>query len=76
MPECDVCCGLVGVMVLNVFGDTLEAFCPVPGILWWWCCWIDPHGDEAVGWVLHVVADEEEISLGSGEWNDVWFCEP
>ena len=58
MPKCNVCGGFVGVVVLDVFGDTLETFCPMPGILWWWCCWIDPHSDEAVGRALLVVVGE------------------
>ena len=76
MPESDVCCRLIVVVVLYVFGDVLKLFCPVQGV-WWWRCWrVDPHGDETVGWVLHVVINEEEIPLGSGKWNDVWFYEP
>ena len=75
MPECDVCCGFIVVMVLYVLGNTLKVCGPVKGMCWWRCWWIDPHGDEAVWWLLFVVIDEEEISFGSGEWNDAWFLE-
>ena len=31
-----------------------------------------------IGWVvtLFIVVDKEEISLGGGEWNDMWLFEP
>ena len=58
VPECDVCCGFVVVVVLYVLGNALEAFSPMPGIFWWQCCWVDPHGDEAVGQALLIVVDK------------------
>ena len=58
VPECNVCCGFVVVMVLYVLGDTLKMCGPVQGVCWWRCWWIDPHGDEAVGRALLIVIDE------------------
>ena len=58
MPKCDVCCGFIVVVVLYVFGYVLESFCPLPRVFWRWCCWVDPHGDETVGWALFVVVGE------------------
>ena len=57
MPECDVYCGFVIVMVLYVLGNVLEAGGPIKGVVWWRCWWINPHGDEAVGWALLIVID-------------------